>query len=111
MHCSLAAVTILFAVLHAYNIQGILAMLSISLIWTLVYYYTGNILYTALGHIAYNSLALVDKNRILILGEPVCYLKNGFIMCSMPWLVIQTALFIAAIVYFVLYFVPKKIKT
>lgn len=107
----IAFTTVLFAIVHAYNIQGISTMLSISLIWTVVYYYTGNLLYSALSHIAYNSLQLLDKSQIVIMGEPICYLKNGFIMCSLPWLVIQIAVFIAALVYFIFYFVPKKIKS
>ena len=75
----IAFTTILFAIVHAYNIQGISTMLSISLIWTVVYYYTGNILYSALSHMAYNSLQLLDKSRIVIMGEPICLCKRRII--------------------------------
>ncbi len=102
-------ITVLFAVMHAYNIQGITAMLAISLIWTVVYYYTGNIIYTVAGHIIYNSLQLVDKSKVVLFGTPVYYLKNGFIMCSIPWLVIQFVILLAMAIYFVKIFRHKFI--
>lgn len=100
-------VTVLFAVMHAYNIQGITAMLTISLIWTVVYYYTGNVIYTIAGHIIYNSLQLVDKSKLIIFGSPAYYLKNGFIMCSIPWLVIQLVILLVMVIYFVMIFRKK----
>ena len=95
--------------MHAYNIQGITAMLAISLIWTVVYYYTGNIIYTIAGHVVYNSLQLVDKSKVVLFGTPVYYLKNGFIMCSIPWLIILLVILLAMTIYFVKIFRHKFI--
>lgn len=102
-------ITALFAVMHLYNIQGFISILTISLVWTVVYYYTGNIIYSIISHILYNALQLVEWEKIVLFGTPVGYSKNGFVMCSIPWFILELLILAAAIVCFIKFFRPKYI--
>lgn len=81
--------TIIFAVVHTYNIQNTFNVIVGTLLTAYVYYRTGNILYTMCEHFLHNALCCIPFGEMSILGIDVYYEKNGFIMAGMPWLIIN----------------------
>ena len=55
----------IFALLHTYNIQGILSIFILAVILSLIYLYTHNIYNTILCHILYKNLSSQEKSDII----------------------------------------------
>ena len=88
-HFTILFSTIIFAVVHTYNIQNTCNVIVGTLLTAYVYYRTGNILYTMCEHFLHNALCCIPFGEMSILGIDVYYEKNGFIMAGMPWLIIN----------------------
>ena len=55
---SIILTSIIFAVLHLYNVDGCIILIGISLIWNYVFYKTDNLIYPVLLHFFHNFYAL-----------------------------------------------------
>ena len=58
---SILVTSIIFAVIHNYNIDGFIILLGISLIWHYSFYKTNNLIYPMLLHFFHNIYALINN--------------------------------------------------
>ena len=58
---SILVTSIVFALIHIYNIDGVIILLGISLIWHYSFYKTNNLIYPVLLHFFHNLYALGDN--------------------------------------------------
>lgn len=58
---SILVTSIIFAVIHNYNIDGFIILLGISLMWHYSFYKTNNLIYPILLHFFHNIYALIDN--------------------------------------------------
>lgn len=58
---SILVTSIIFAVIHNYNIDGFIILLGISLMWHYSFYKTNNLIYSILLHFFHNIYALIDN--------------------------------------------------
>lgn len=58
---SILVTSIVFAVIHIYNVDGFIILLGISLIWHYSFYKTNNLIYPILLHFFHNLYALSDN--------------------------------------------------
>lgn len=58
---SILTTSIIFSLLHFYNIDGIIILLGISLIWHYLFYKTSNLIYPILLHFFHNLYAVSDN--------------------------------------------------
>lgn len=96
-----AANGLYFAVVHSYNIQGLLHILLIGASIAYVYCKTRNIFYTMLTHALNNLLCLLP------LGDFAYHEKNGFVLGNWYWLVINAVLLAVSLVYLIKVFRRK----
>ncbi|MBQ8967963.1 type II CAAX endopeptidase family protein [Ruminococcus sp.] len=95
------ATSVIFALIHLYNIQGFLDVLLGALIMAYVYIKTENLLYTIAMHFLHNSMCFLPLK--------VYTVKNGFVFASTPYLIVCSVVAVIGIVYFVKHFKPKFI--
>lgn len=106
-HFTILFSTIIFAVVHTYNIQNTFNVIVGTLLTAYVYYRTGNVLYTMFEHFLHNALCCIPFGEMSILGIDVYYEKNGFIMAGMPWLIINVVVLAISMSWLVWYFSKK----
>lgn len=89
-------VTILFALLHGYAIQGFCSCLVAGAIFLFLYLHTGHLRYSILAHMACNFAAFLlntlEHRDVALFGIPVQYEIEGFNMVH-PILILVAALF------------------
>ena len=99
--------TIIFALLHTYNIQNTTNVIMGTLLVAYVYYRTGNILYTMCEHCLHNALCCIPFGGIRIFGSYTYYEKNGFIMSGTPWLIINLIVLVISMTWLIWFFRKK----
>lgn len=99
--------TIIFAVVHTYNIQNTTNVIMGTLLVAYVYYRTGNILYTMCEHFLHNALCCIPFGEMSICGVDVYFEKNGFIMPGMPWLIINLIVLAISMAWLIRFFGRK----
>ena len=99
--------SLLFSIMHSYNVQGLLNVFTSAVMMGIVYYYTRNIFLTIAEHAAHNALCCIIPDDMKFLGTKVYSYTNGFVASSAAWTVFNTVLFAVSIIIFVKYFVPK----
>ena len=102
---------LIFSSIHLYNIQGFFDVLVGTLVAATVYYYTENIIYVILEHIAHNSLCLIDFNKVELFGSAVYRQRSGFVITNTGYMVINMILLAGCLVWFFKYFRPKYSRT
>lgn len=85
---------IYFAVVHTYNIQGLMNIFIIGCCMAYVYCKTENILYTILTHAMHNAICFIP------LGNFAYYEKNGFVLGNWYWLLIHAVISAACLVWY-----------
>lgn len=83
-----------FSAMHLYNIQGFFNVLIGGIAASYVYCKTRNILYTMLEHAIHNALCFLPFDKWFY------YEKNGFVLSSWLWVIINTVILAAALVYY-----------
>ena len=61
IYISILVTSLVFALIHFYNIDGVIILLGISLIWHHLFYKTNNLVYPILLHFFHNLYALSDE--------------------------------------------------
>ena len=100
-----------FAILHTYNIQGVISIFILSVVVSVVYYYTRNVIYAILIHVLYNASSLIDRTKFTLLGESITSIKNGFYTFSKYWLLIQLFIIVIGVIYTFFIFIPNNKKS
>lgn len=100
--------TIIFAVMHTYNIQNTTNVIVGTLLVAYVYYQTGNILYTMCEHCLHNALCFVPFGSFSLFGVDFYYEKNGFILDGWPWFLINVIILGISMTWIILYFKNQK---
>lgn len=85
---------IYFAVVHTYNIQGLMNIFISGCCMAYVYCKTENILYTILTHAMHNAICFIP------LGYFAYYKKNGFVLGKWYWLLIHAIISAACLVWY-----------
>ena len=85
---------IYFAVVHTYNIQGLMNIFIFGCCMAYVYCKTGNILYTMLTHALHNAICFIP------FGYFAYYEKNGFVLAKWYWLLIHAVISAACLVWY-----------
>lgn len=85
---------IVFSAMHGYNIQGFLNIFIGGVCAAYVYCKTRNLLYTMLEHAIHNAVCFLH------IGSFAYYEKNGFILCSWYWLLINAVIASACVVWY-----------
>ena len=98
---------LIFSYIHLYNIQGFFEVLVGSLVAATIYYYTENIIYVIIEHVAHNSLCLFDFNKVDLFGSSVYSRHNGFVIMNTGYMIINMILLAGCLVWFFKYFKPK----
>lgn len=101
---------LLFAVLHFYNIQGFFNVFVGGLFATYVYYKTENILYTIVQHAVHNALCLIPFSKLSLFGSSVYYEKNGFVLNSAWWIIMNLAFVIFSVICYYKVYRKKYVK-
>ena len=97
--------SVVFALVHFYNIQGCLNVFVQAIFLILIYHYTNNLLITISIHAIHNALCFIPI-------EDFAYRTvNGFVYSTPVWFGINLVLTIISEVLFFRYFVPKYIKS
>ena len=99
--------TIIFAIVHTYNIQNTTNVIMGTMLAAYVYYRTGNILYTMCEHFLHNALCCIPLGEMSILGSDVYYEKNGFITSGTPWLIINLIVLVISMTWLIWFFRKK----
>ena len=82
-------VSIVFALLHRYNIQGFFSIFILSVAISVLYYRTRKMIYPISIHILYNASCLIDKTQFRLFETPIVTMKNGFYNFSLSWIILQ----------------------
>lgn len=81
---SMVVCTILFSVLHLYNIQGFLSCFGAGIVFSLIYIKTGHIGYSILAHIGCNAFSAImnvlENSNVKLFNIPLQYEMNGYNM-------------------------------
>ena len=72
---SILITSIIFSIIHFYQLDGIIILLTISTIWNYAYYKTNNLLYPIIFHFLHNLYALISNFVI----ENVFYIILGIL--------------------------------
>ncbi len=91
---------IFFSLMHGYNVQGFVNVFVGGVLAAYVYMKTGNILYLMLEHAMHNALCLIDFGSINLLGSPIYTEKNGFVLSSPQWFVLNIIIMAVCIVWY-----------
>ena len=92
-------VSIVFALLHTYNMQGFFAIFILSVAISVLYYHTRKMIYPISIHILYNASCLIDRTQFRLFETPVITMKNGFYNFSLPWIVLQFIVIVVTCMY------------
>ncbi len=95
--------SIIFAAFHLYNVQGFLNVAVQAVLMAIVYQYTKNLLIVMLEHSAHNAICEFCN------FDGVYHVDNGFVLCSLPWLLLNIVLTVLCVIWFVKYFKPRYI--
>ena len=98
--CSIIlTVSIVFALLHNYNIQGFFSIFILSVAIGVLYYRTRKMIYPISIHILYNASCLIDKTKFRLFDTPIVTMKNGFYNFSMSWIILQFVVIAVICIY------------
>lgn len=98
--CSIIlTVSIVFALLHNYNIQGFFSIFILSVAISVLYYRTRKMIYPISIHILYNASCLIDKTKFRLFDTPIVTMKNGFYNFSMSWIILQFVVIAVICIY------------
>lgn len=104
---SLIFPTIAFTLCHGfYNIQGIVNVLAGTVAFTLCFHFTDNVLYTIPAHFLHNLFVSLDISGYSFFGIPACREVNGFALFNLPYLILQTGIFVLSVFWVIKYFLP-----
>ena len=87
-------------------VMGIVVLVG-ALVAATIYYYTENIIYVIIEHIAHNILCLFDFNKVDLFGSSVYSRRNGFVIMNTGYMIINMILLAGCLVWFFKYFKPK----
>lgn len=93
------AVSIVFALMHTYNIQGFFSIFILSAAVSVLYYRTRNMIYPISIHILYNASCLIDRTQFKLFNTPIVTMKNGFYNFTLSWIVLQFIVIIVMCIY------------
>lgn len=85
--------TLIFVVIHLYNIQGMVNVFTGAIWYALCYYYTENIFYTITAHMLHNLFSMLDLSSLY-------KTVNGFSILHMQRLVLAEVIFAVCVVLF-----------
>ena len=100
--------TLIFSLIHTYNLQNTGNVFVGTLFAAYVYYRTGNILYTMCEHALHNAICFLPFGEWTLLGANVYYEKNGFILCGLPWFFINLVIMILSLAWLIKYFTKQE---
>lgn len=95
--------TLIFALIHLYNIQGTIDVFVGTIWFALCYYYTENILYTITAHSLHNLLCVPDFSALY-------NTVNGFQILHIQWFILMAIIFAVSVVWFVKTFGKEEYK-
>lgn len=91
---------LIFALMHGYGVQGLLTTMLFGMILVFVYCRTGNLLCPIAVHIINNLICSFPIHSLCIGGNPIYYIKNGYTLSSLPWLLINGIGLLGGIILF-----------
>lgn len=89
-----------FTAMHGYNIQGFTNVMIYGLCSVYVYLKTKRLLYLIPVHMFHNALCLIDYGDTIFLGSPIYKEKNGFVLASPQWVLLNFVLAAACVIIY-----------
>lgn len=89
-----------FTLMHGYNIQGFANIMVFAVCMVYIYLKTRNLLYMILVHMLHNTACLLDYGDKPFLGSPIYSEKNGFVLGSPQWIIVNLVVaVVCAVIY------------
>lgn len=89
-----------FTLLHGYNIQGFANVFVYGICAAYVYLKTRKLLYLISVHMCHNALCMIDYGNKILFGNPIYKEKNGFVLSSPQWVLLNLVMaFVCVVIY------------
>ena len=108
MPFTLIFTTLIFSLVHLYNIQNTGNVFLGTILAAYVYYRTGNLLYTIFEHALHNAICFIPLGAWNIGGIPLYLERNGFVLAGWPWFLINLVVLVISMTWIIWYFKNQK---